>query len=111
MKAKKFTLAILAGLAIATAGAQAALPNPTDAARIVLPLDAGWHFVQADISGAEQPGFDDAKWKTVSVPHDWSIAGPFAETNLAGGAGAFLPSGVAWYRKTFAGACLWSSMA
>ena len=64
-------------------------------------FESGWKFLQADVRGAEQPGFNDSKWKTISLPHDWSIAGPFAETNLAGGAGAFLPSGVAWYRKTF----------
>jgi len=70
-------------------------------AREIVSLDDNWRFLEADAPGAEQPGFDDSKWRTVNVPHDWSIAGPFAETNLAGGAGAFLPSGVAWYRKHF----------
>jgi beta-galactosidase len=64
-------------------------------------FDAGWKFWQADAPGAEQPGFDDTRWKTVAVPHDWSIAGPFAETNKTGGAGAFLPAGIGWYRKHF----------
>jgi beta-galactosidase len=95
MDAKKIALAIFAGLALASSAISVA------GAREVLPLDDGWHFLQADAPGAEQPGFDDSKWKTVALPHDWSIAGPFAETNLAGGAGAFLPSGVAWYRKHF----------
>jgi beta-galactosidase len=36
----------------------------------------------------------------VSVPHDWAIAGPFDVKARAGGAGGFLPTGVAWYRKT-----------
>ena len=70
-------------------------------ARVVLSLDGAWQFYPGDITGAEQPTFDDTRWQTVTVPHDWSIAGPFAETNLAGGAGAFLPSGVAWYRRHF----------
>jgi beta-galactosidase len=35
------------------------------------------------------------------VPHDWSIEGTFDEKNPTGGAGGFLPSGVAWYRKHF----------
>ena len=74
---------------------------PAASARVSEPFDAGWHFFQGDAPGAEDSGFDDSRWKTVSLPHDWSIAGPFAETNLAGGAGAFLPSGVAWYRKSF----------
>jgi beta-galactosidase len=70
-------------------------------ARTTVSFDADWHFATGSILGAEQPQFDDSKWVTVNVPHDWSIAGPFAETNLTGGAGAFLPSGVGWYRKHF----------
>jgi beta-galactosidase len=101
MDAKRITLAILACLAISPGGALAVSPNSTDAARVVLSFDDGWRFLKADAPGAEQSGFDDTKWKPVNVPHDWSIAGPFAETNKTGGAGAFLPSGVAWYRKTF----------
>ncbi len=64
-------------------------------------FDAGWKFLSGDLSGAERPDLDDATWQSVTLPHDWSIAGPFAVTNLTGGAGAFLPSGVAWYRKSF----------
>ena len=69
--------------------------------RVTESFDAGWNFFQADASGAEQIQFDDSAWHKLDVPHDWSIAGPFAETNLTGGAGAFLPSGVGWYRKHF----------
>ena len=70
-------------------------------ARITENFDAGWKFLPGDLTGAEQPVFDDANWKTVDLPHDWSIAGPFAETNKTGGAGAFLPGGIVWYRKSF----------
>ena len=101
MDAKKFPLAVLIGLACSAIGALAALPELPDIGRVVLPFDGGWRFLQSDATGAESPGFDDTKWQIVSLPHDWSIAGPFAETNLVGGAGAFLPSGVAWYRKSF----------
>jgi beta-galactosidase len=65
------------------------------------PLDDHWFFLKADAPGAEAGQFKDSSWRTVDVPHDWSIEGPFAETNPAGGAGAFLPSGVVWYRKHF----------
>jgi beta-galactosidase len=64
-------------------------------------FDAGWWFLKGDASGAEAPKFNDADWRKLDVPHDWSIEGPFAETNKTGGAGAFLPSGVGWYRKHF----------
>src|ERR1017187_10163830 len=73
----------------------------TEDGRLTENFDSNWGFLKADASGAEQFDFNAAGWRRVSLPHDWSIAGPFAETNLAGGAGAFLPSGVAWYRKTF----------
>ena len=72
------------------------------AARVTTSLDAGWRFLKADAPGAEKLEFNDSTWRTLDVPHDWSIEGPFAQTNKTGGAGAFLPSGVGWYRKTLA---------
>src|SRR5208282_6201523 len=64
-------------------------------------FDSDWCFFKGDATGAEQKQFDDSAWRKLDVPHDWSIEGPFSETNKAGGAGAFLPSGVVWYRKHF----------
>jgi beta-galactosidase len=37
----------------------------------------------------------------LDLPHDWSIEGPFSEDAPAAGNGAYLPTGVAWYRKHF----------
>ena len=71
------------------------------AAADVKNFDSNWRFLQADTPGAEQPDFSDSTWRTVNLPHDWSIEGPFAATNRTGGAGAFLPSGIAWYRNDF----------
>jgi beta-galactosidase len=81
----------------------ALLPNHSTAAdaRLTVNFDSNWSFMKGDATGAEQSDFNDAGWHRVNLPHDWSIGGPFAETNKAGGAGAFLPSGVAWYRTTF----------
>ena len=67
--------------------------------RTTLPFDTAWRFLKSDAPGAEQPAFADDTWRTVDVPHDWSIEGPFDAKNPTGGAGAFLPSGVGWYRK------------
>ncbi|HEX7570019.1 MAG TPA: beta galactosidase jelly roll domain-containing protein [Verrucomicrobiae bacterium] len=64
-------------------------------------FDSGWRFHKADAAGAEQNNFNDAAWQKLDVPHDWSIEGPFAATNKTGGAGAFLPGGIGWYRKHF----------
>ena len=74
--------------------------NATDV-RVTESFDANWLFLKADVTNAEQVSFDDSGWRKLNVPNDWSITGPFGETNPAGGAGAFLPSGVAWYRKDF----------
>ena len=64
-------------------------------------FDAHWLFQKSDAPGGELNDFADHAWRKLDVPHDWSIEGPFAETNLTGGAGAFLPAGLGWYRKHF----------
>jgi beta-galactosidase len=69
--------------------------------RVVQQFTTGWRFLQADAPGAEKPGFDDSAWTGVTLPHDWSIAGPFKEDAASKGAGAFAPTGIGWYRKTF----------
>ena len=48
------------------------------------------------------PGFADAGWRDVDLPHDWSIEGPVEENAPSGGSGAYLPTGIGWYRKSFA---------
>ncbi len=68
-------------------------------ARTIVPLDEDWKFLQAESPGAENPGFDDSGWRKLDVPHDWSIEGTFEQSAPTGGAGGWLPSGVAWYRK------------
>jgi beta-galactosidase len=50
---------------------------------------------------AMDPGYDDSAWRTVNVPHDWSIElNPTAEGGTNSGTG-FLQGGLGWYRKTF----------
>ncbi len=66
-----------------------------------VPIESGWRFTLGDPPTAEKITFDDAGWRTLDVPHDWSIEGPFDEKNPTGGAGGFLPAGVGWYRKHF----------
>lgn len=75
--------------------------EPASSVRQTQPFDSTWQFSKGDAPGAEQPSFDDSTWRKLDLPHDWSIEGPFDENNPTGGAGGFLPSGVAWYRKHF----------
>ncbi|HVS51970.1 MAG TPA: glycoside hydrolase family 2 TIM barrel-domain containing protein [Opitutaceae bacterium] len=64
-------------------------------------FDAAWRFQKGDAPGAEQPAFADAAWRTLDLPHDWSIEGPFGENEATAGPGGYLPTGIGWYRKTF----------
>ena len=70
-------------------------------AREMQNFDAGWQFHLGDVEAASNADFDDAKWRTLDLPHDWSIELPFDEHAPAGGAGAFIPTGTGWYRKHF----------
>ena len=36
-------------------------------------FDADWQFLRGDVVGAEQAAFDDSGWRTLDVPHDWTI--------------------------------------
>jgi beta-galactosidase len=65
-------------------------------------FDHTWRFHLGDVSGAQNAQFADTGWRTLDVPHDWSIEGEFSEQNLAGVGGGALPGGVGWYRKRFA---------
>src|SRR6202012_2792177 len=69
--------------------------------RITQTFDFDWNFQHGDPSGAEQPAFDDAGWRAVDLPHDWSIEGPVDEHAPSGGPGGFMPTGIGWYRKHF----------
>ena len=64
-------------------------------------FDSQWKFVKGDPQGAQSQDFNDGSWKTLELPHDWSIEGPFSEEAPAAGNGAYLPTGIGWYRKHF----------
>ncbi len=61
----------------------------------------GWKFHLGDVTGAQQTAFDDTSWRSLSVPHDWSIELPFNTNSPAGHGGGLLDGGIGWYRKTF----------
>jgi beta-galactosidase len=64
-------------------------------------FNKGWRFTLGDIEGAEAAKFDDSAWRTLDVPHDWSIEGDFSLANPSTPGSGALPGGVGWYRKTF----------
>ena len=63
-------------------------------------LNENWKFFLGDNEDAKQETFDDNRWRTLDVPHDWSIEQNYTTTNTSGSTG-FLPTGIGWYRKTF----------
>ena len=84
-------------------------------------LGSGWKFtrsVQAEGKSPAAVEFDDRKWSTVTVPHDWAISGPFDReidkqtvaivqngekeaTEKTGRSGSLPWIGEGWYRTTF----------
>jgi len=66
-----------------------------------------WQFHKGDISNGENSTSDTISWRTVNLPHDWSIEGPFSEEWAS--ATAFLPGGIGWYKKTFTVPKEWQS--
>jgi beta-galactosidase len=46
-----------------------------------------------------EPSFDDSSWANVNLPHDYVVAGQFA--NYLDGGHGYLPVTTSWYRKSF----------
>ena len=57
-----------------------------------------WQFFLGDSS---KMASSEAQWRTLNVPHDWSIEGDFSPENPAGVGGGALPGGLGWYKKSF----------
>lgn len=86
--------------------------------RVETCLKDGWRFHRGEADGAFVPGYDDSGWKSVSVPHDWAITGPFSIENdlqnvqivqnmetkaslKTGRTGGLPYVGIGWYRTEF----------
>lgn len=67
-----------------------------------LNFDLNWKFIQKDVPDAENVRVDDSKWRSLDLPHDWSIEGDYRKTeNGTDWQSGYLPAGIGWYRKTF----------
>ena len=81
-------------------------------------FEKGWKFTREDNADFIQPDYNDIKWQSVVVPHDWAIYGPFGIDNdrqltaiaqdgqkeameHAGRTGGLPFVGVGWYRLNF----------
>jgi beta-galactosidase len=60
-----------------------------------------WKFHLGDAENGQDVGLIDSTWRTLNLPHDWSIEGEFNKDNPSEVGGGALPGGIGWYRKTF----------
>ena len=63
----------------------------SERSRKIIGLDSDWVFKLVD----------DTSWRSVDLPHDWSIEGDFSPDHPAGVGGGALPGGIGWYKKSF----------
>jgi beta-galactosidase len=66
------------------------IPDSSEAASDPLGADVAYAKVE----------FDDSTWRSVTVPHDWGVEGPFKQ-EYPGDTGKLPWWGVGWYRKSF----------
>lgn len=75
-------------------------------------MNENWKFYRGCIANAEQPSFNDAQWRVLDLPHDWSMdpvpvqregitIGPFSRMSVGGADTGQTVGGEGWYRKTF----------
>ena len=95
----RFLLFLLLLLLLGTRHTADGQPQP--ASRIVAEFNKDWKFFLGDEAQAKDVAFNDASWRKLTLPHDWSIEGKFDEKNPAKPEGGGLPTGIGWYRKTF----------
>ena len=78
-------------------------------ARIVEDFNKNWNFKLGDYPTAIQSNFDAKDWRTLQLPHDWSIEGAFDKDSKTKQAQGFLPAGKGWYRKVFTVPANWKN--
>jgi len=114
------TMAVLAALAHAADSPSAAAGSANaEGGRERLLMDSGWKFhlgelgfeeniINAGVNGGPAgPKFNDSKWRTLNLPHDWGVELPFdADADGSHGYKAFGPgmqnnNNIGWYRREF----------
>ncbi len=75
-------------------------------------FNEGWKFIKyfnasdetvtfdREPEGLYLPEINDNTWRTLDLPHDWAIEGPFSDT-LENNTGLLPWKGIGWYRKHF----------
>ena len=61
------------------------------AGRSIRNFNLGWRFTRGDVPGGQETRLNDSGWRTLDLPHDWSIEGPFSSDNAS--CTGYLPGG------------------
>lgn len=75
----------------------------TKISRKIIDFNNNWQFSLNDslLKDASLASLNVSKWRTLNLPHDWSIESDFGKDYPASPGGGALPGGLGWYRKTF----------
>ncbi len=55
-----------------------------------------WKFKLDSVNNYSATNVNDNNWRTLNLPHDWSIEGTFSKDNPATPGGGALPGGIGW---------------
>ncbi len=66
-----------------------------------LSFNEQWEFYLSDSTAVGDSISDQTQWRTLELPHDWSIEGSFNPQSPVGHGGGYLSGGLGWYKKDF----------
>jgi beta-galactosidase len=74
-------------------------------------FDSSWKFFRGEVADGERQTINDADWRVVELPHDWSIedlpgqsdsvVGPFTTKSVGTTSTGYVVGGTGWYRRHF----------
>ena len=62
-------------------------------------IDSNWKFKLINDDHALETNYEDSDWRSLDLPHDWSVEFTPDPNNPAHAGGGFFPGGLGWYRK------------
>jgi len=101
MKKPTFFLKILSLVALISAFAFTVKKDNPDFSTRKVAFNSGWNFHLNDSVNDKDTINSSTIWRTLNLPHDWSIEGQFDEKSPAGYGGGSLNGGLGWYKKSF----------
>jgi beta-galactosidase len=108
MKRISITIVLMTIISICISEALLAQESPSSRES----FNQGWKFIKyfnannetvktdKEPENLELPSVDDKSWRSLDLPHDWAIEGPFSDT-LENNTGLLPWKGIGWYRKHF----------